>query len=77
MRHSPRRAGRVVAATAAALLTLATAAGTASAAPRPPAAPDLGPNVVVFDPSMPVAEIQAKVDAVNAQQIDAEMGTAR
>ena len=33
--------------------------------------------MIVFDPSMPVAEIQATVDAVNAQQIDAEMGTGR
>ena len=39
--------------------------------------PDLGPNVVVFDPSMPQAEIQAKVDAVAAQQVTNEMGSAR
>jgi hypothetical protein len=38
---------------------------------------DLGPNVKVFDPSMPVADIQAAVDAVYAQQVDAEMGTGR
>ncbi|NAZ87823.1 adenylyl cyclase, partial [Kineococcus indalonis] len=35
------------------------------------------PGVTVFDPSMPVEQIQATVDAVNAQQIDAEMGTGR
>ena len=28
--------------------------------------PDLGPNVIVFDPSMPVGEIQATVDEINA-----------
>ena len=39
--------------------------------------PDLGPNVIVFDPSMPVGEIQATVDAIHAQQVDAEMGTNR
>ncbi|NTW38487.1 MAG: adenylyl cyclase [Cellulomonadaceae bacterium] len=39
--------------------------------------PDLGPNVVVFDPSMPVSEIQATVDAIHAEQVDAEMGSAR
>jgi hypothetical protein len=37
----------------------------------------LGPNVTIFDPSMPVAEIQAKVDAIHAQQVDDEMGTNR
>ena len=36
-----------------------------------------GPNVIIFDPSMPVAEIQATVDAIHAQQVDAEMGTNR
>jgi hypothetical protein len=38
---------------------------------------DLGPNVTVFDPSTPVSEIQAKLDATYAQQVDNEMGTAR
>jgi hypothetical protein len=41
------------------------------------AVPDLGPNVIVFDPSMPVANIQATVDAIHAQQVDAEMSTNR
>ena len=44
----------------------------------PPAhTPDFGPNVTIFDPGMPVSEIQAAVDAVNARQIDNEMGTER
>ncbi len=38
---------------------------------------DLGPNVTVFDPAMPVAEIQADMDAVYAQQVNAEMGSGR
>ena len=38
---------------------------------------DLGPSVLVFDPSMPLADIQASVDAVAAQQVDTEMGTGR
>jgi hypothetical protein len=63
-----------------------TAAGSATApavaaAAAPVAAPttsvDLGPNVLVFDPSMPQAEIQAKVDAIAAQQVTNEMGSAR
>ncbi len=39
--------------------------------------PDLGPHVLVFDPSMPVDQIRAAVDAVTARQVDAEMGTGR
>ena len=38
---------------------------------------DFGPDVLVFDPSMPTAQIQAAVDAVYDQQVDAEMGTGR
>jgi hypothetical protein len=37
----------------------------------------LGSNVIVFDPSMPTSQIQARVDQVFAQQVDNEMGTAR
>ena len=64
----------------------ATATTTASASSPAPAAeelspkasrPDLGANVVVFDPTMPVDDIQARVDAINAQQINSEMGTQR
>jgi hypothetical protein len=38
---------------------------------------DFGPNVTVFDPSMPVSEIQDILDATHAQQVDNEMGSAR
>ncbi|WP_404384811.1 glycoside hydrolase family 55 protein [Knoellia locipacati] len=64
---------------AASPTALASTAVAAPAAPKAPpaAAVDLGPRVVVFDPSMPVAEIQARADAIHAQQVDAEMGTAR
>jgi len=58
-------------------LGLALPSTAAVAAPPPPPEADLGPNVVVFDPSMPVAEIQATVDEIYAQQVDAEMGTDR
>src|SRR4051794_31803803 len=57
-----------------ALLGAATGAPTASAVASPP---ELGSNVIVFDPSMPVAQIQATVDAVHARQVNAEMGTGR
>jgi hypothetical protein len=56
------------------LLALLCGASGASAAPPPPS---LGPNVTVFDPSMPVSEIQARADAIHAQQVDDEMGTNR
>jgi hypothetical protein len=42
-----------------------------------PGAPDLGPNVYVFDPSMPVSQIKATADAVAAQQVPNQFGTQR
>jgi hypothetical protein len=56
------------------LLTARTGGSTASAASVLPA---FGPNVIVFDPSMPVSQIQATIDAIHAQQVDAEMSTNR
>lgn len=61
---------------AASLIALSVA-GTASAAPPPSATPNFGPNVLVFDPSMPTSQIQAAVDAVAAQQVANQFGTAR
>ncbi|MHA7154738.1 adenylyl cyclase [Arthrobacter sp. TMN-50] len=60
--------------------TIAVAAPAPAAetnAKHQPVVPDLGPNVTVFSPTMPVEDIQATVDAVNARQIDDEMGTNR
>src|SRR5215212_8792620 len=56
---------------------LASAGGGASTAIAAPAANPFGPNVLIFDPSMPVGQIQATVDAIYAQQVNAEMGTNR
>ena len=48
------------------------------AAAKPPVRNgDLGPNVTVFDPSMPVSEIQRALDATHAKQVDNEMGSER
>ncbi|MEV4175939.1 adenylyl cyclase [Nonomuraea sp. NPDC049709] len=68
-------------------LVLATAvlsAGPAAGAATPPfggpggaGAPDLGPNVTVFDPGMPVGQIQATLDAAHTAQVDDEMGSTR
>jgi hypothetical protein len=38
---------------------------------------DFGPNVRIFDPSMPVSQIQGVVDAVNAQQKNNQFGPER
>jgi hypothetical protein len=55
--------------------------GSASAAPAhlPPGAgqPNFGANVKVFDPTTPIDEIQATVDAIASQQVDNEIGTQR
>jgi hypothetical protein len=48
-------------------------AGVASAAVKP----DFGPNVVVVDPSMPVAEVQAKIDKTYAALQHSEFSTQR
>jgi len=56
-----------------ALVLVAVLLGPSSAA----GAADLGPNVRVFDPSMPVSQIQATVDAIHARQVDDEMGSNR
>ncbi|HEY3090620.1 MAG TPA: hypothetical protein VGJ59_21425 [Jatrophihabitantaceae bacterium] len=55
------------------------AAEAPTIAPAVPAAgqPDFGPNVYVFDPSMPQDEIQQTVDAIAAQQVPDQFGTHR
>src|SRR6266536_1508335 len=71
---------RLLVGVAVLVTALSTAAGVASAAPaeqQAVAAPEFGPSVKVFDPSMPTSEIQATVDSVANQQVDNEMGTQR
>ena len=57
--------------------TAASAATSPGDAPEKSREPDFGPNVFVFDPSTPAAEIQAKFDAVLAIQEHNEMGLER
>jgi len=65
------------------LLSPAAPARAAHAADAPacpittPGQPDFGPNVCVFDPSMPVSQIQATVDAIANQQVSNQFGTQR
>ncbi|WP_033285827.1 hypothetical protein [Streptomyces sp. NRRL F-525] len=76
---------RTVLGAAAAVSALAALPAPASAAPTTPAANkplatlpgggDLGPNVIVFDPS--TAGIQARLDQIFAQQETAQFGTGR
>ena len=57
------------------LSLLAASASPAVAAPA--AKPDFGPNVFVFNPLMPVAEVQRQIDKVYAIQEHSEFGPAR
>jgi hypothetical protein len=41
------------------------------------APPDFGPNVLVFSPSMPAADMQQKIDAIYAAQQQSEFGAQR
>src|SRR4051812_7452834 len=53
-------------------------AGVASAAPpHRSTTPDLGPNVKVFDPSMPTSQIQATVDDIAQRQAGNQFGPER
>ncbi|MGB8981460.1 MAG: coagulation factor 5/8 type domain-containing protein [Anaerolineales bacterium] len=60
-----------------AVLLLALAISSPAAAMPTDGQPDFGPNVLIFDPAMPISEIQAAVDAVAAQQVNDEMGPQR
>jgi hypothetical protein len=67
---------RIVVAIALAGCTFSVA-GAAAASRHAVAAPDFGPNVKIFDPSMPTSEIKAAVDAIASQQVSNQFGTER
>ncbi|MEV7180835.1 RICIN domain-containing protein [Kitasatospora sp. NPDC093679] len=48
-----------------------------SGSQNPPGTPDFGPNVAVFDPSMPASTIQAKLNSVFSQQESNQFGAQR
>ena len=77
--HVRRWGGRIAFLGAGALLIASAtpAAASSSHDEHHNGAPDFGTNVTIFDPSMPLADIQAQVDALANQQRDNEMGTAR
>ena len=70
------RRSLIVTAAIAGAVPAASAARASTAAPVP-AEPDFGPNVAVFDPSMPAAQIQAVLDAAAARQVPDEFGAGR
>ena len=75
-----RRLSAAIVGAVAATTAVSAFPGIATAAPAPAVnvnAPDLGPNTIVFDPSMSTASIQARADAIFAQQDNNEMGTQR
>ena len=79
--HLRTRARALAAATAGvALIAGALVAAPANAAPPrtvDPLNPDFGPNVQIFSPDTPLAEIQSSLDALADQQRDNEMGSSR
>jgi len=73
MTVSTRRSWALAAALAVCALAVSGGAGAASR--QAAAAPDFGPNVKIFDPSMSTAQIQSVVDPIYTQQVDSEFGT--
>ncbi len=65
----------LVAGMLAAAGSVTTTALTASSAP--PSAPDFGPNVHIFSPSMDQATIQAELNAISAAQVGNQFGPRR
>jgi hypothetical protein len=62
----------------ASFVLLPSAGATTLAAPAASASqPDFGPNVYIFNPSMPQSQIQETVDAVANQQVSNQFGTQR
>jgi hypothetical protein len=61
------------------IATIVVGAGVlcASALAQGPNAASFGPNVIIFNPSMPTSQIQATVDAISTQQVSNQFGTQR
>ncbi len=77
-RRGNGRFGRRLLIFAAAIAAIVSTVAAGAEAAKPPAGPpDFGPNVKIFDPGMPLSQIQATVDAIASQQVNDEMGTQR
>jgi hypothetical protein len=79
-RPATARLARLVAASlvVAGALAISGAVSASPPAARPaPSAPDFGPNVTIFDPSMSTSQIKATLDAISTQQLSNQFGTER
>src|SRR5947207_3657129 len=68
---------RLVAWVAVLAVALAASSGPAAGFEHAPVAPDFGPNVKIFDPSMSSSDIQSAVNTIYVQQKSNEFGTER
>jgi len=73
-RHRAFACAAVVVGAAASLLS---PGATALASTSAPAAPNFGPNVFIFSPSMPQSQIQATVNSIASQQVSNQFGAQR
>jgi len=73
------RIDRRLFAAAATIFALGWSSGTSVVAAQaaPPAKPDLGPNVLIFNPAMALSDIQAAVNGVAVQQVPNQFGSQR
>jgi hypothetical protein len=60
-----------------AISSLIIAVYPATAFAGPPSQPNFGANVYIFNPSMPLSQIQATVDAISTQQVSNQFGSQR
>ncbi len=82
IRKRRTRRGPILAAAVVLLVGVAAPTAAYAAAPKPADShsagqPNLGDNVIIFNPTMSQAQIQSTVDAVAAQQISNQFGTQR
>ena len=56
---------------------MASLSSVVAALPAAATQTPFGDNVIVFDPSMPVSDIEKVVNDIHAEQVDDEMGTNR
>jgi hypothetical protein len=75
--RSPRRMPLLVASILAIIALLPAATPLMALPETSDDQPDFGPNVYVFNPTMPQSQIQAAVDAIATQQVSNQFGTQR
>ena len=75
--HIRYRVAQHLAATATLLACAVALSGQSKPESKAVSTPDLGPNVLVFNPSMPSAEIQQQIDRIYAVQQHNEFGLQR